>query len=48
MGSPRGWDVSHGEVEIEETDAAAAGKKSTTSLSVYGLEVEDEVSTVAT
>ena len=48
--SPCGGDGSHGEVQIEET--AAAGKKSTTSLSLfmeaYGLEVEEELSTMAT
>ena len=39
-------------VEIEETDGSCGRKKSTTSLSlfmeVYGLEVEDEISTMAT
>ena len=27
IGSPCGWDVSHGEVEIEETDGSCGGKK---------------------
>ena len=53
LGSPCGWDVSHGEVKIEETDGnCRRKKKSTTSLSllmeVYGLEVEDEIPTRAT
>ena len=44
------WRCLHGEVKIEK--AAAAGKKSTTSLSfvmeTYGLEVEEELPTMAT
>ena len=52
MVSHCGWDVSHGEVKIEETDGSCGGKKSTTSPSLfmeaYGLEVEDEISPIAT
>ena len=53
LGSSCSGDSSHGKVKIERQMAAAAGrKKSTTSLSLfieaYGLEVEEELSTLAT
>ena len=52
LGSPCSGDCSHGKVELRRQMAAAAGKKSTTSLSLvieaYGLEVEEEPSTLAT
>ena len=52
LGSPCSGDVSHGEVEIEKTDGSCGWKKSTASLSLfmeaYGLEVEEELSTMAT
>ena len=53
MGSPCGLDVSHGEVEIEETDGSCGKKEHDHSvfallMEVYGLEVEDEISTMST
>ena len=49
--SPCSGDGSHGEVEIEETDGSSR-QKSATSLSLFmeahGLEVEEELSTMAT
>ena len=50
---PCSGDGSHGKVEIEETDGSCSRqKKTTTSLSLfmeaYGLEAEEELSTVAT
>ena len=43
---------SHGELKLWKQMAAAAGKKSTTSLSLvieaFGIEVEEELSTIIT
>ena len=45
-------DSTHRKIEIEEADGNSSGQKSTTSLSLFmevlGLEVEEELSTMAT
>ena len=53
MVSPCGWDVCHGKVQVEETDGSCGREKEHDLpfflfMEVYGLEVEDEISAMAT